>query len=233
MSTFVLIHGAGDVGWSWHLVAAELRSRGHEVFAPDLPGGDDALTLEDYAVAVTDLVGSPDDVVVVGHSFGAFTAPLVAERLSADVLVLLAGMVPWPGEAPEQWWENNRSAEAVQAQAALDGGLTGNEDPFVSFYHDVPRELAEDALSRERDHPSSTVMAEPWPLSAWPDIPTRYILCTEDRFFPPALLRRVVAERLGIEPDEVAGSHCAPLSRPAEIADLLSGYASAAGHRGA
>lgn len=231
MSTFILIHGAGDVGWSWHLVAAELRSRGHEVLAPDLPGDDDELTLEDYADAVVQLAGERDEVIVVGHSFGAFTAPLVAERLSADVLVLLAGMVPSPGEAPEQWWENTGCAEAVAAQAAIDGGLTGSEDPFVGFYHDVPRPLAEEALSRERNHPSSAVMAESWPLPAWPDIPTHYILCTEDRFFPPALLRRVVRERLGIEPDEIAGGHCAPLSRPAEIAELLTGYADAAGRR--
>jgi hypothetical protein len=30
MSTFVLIHGAGDVAWYWHLVEAELRARGHD-----------------------------------------------------------------------------------------------------------------------------------------------------------------------------------------------------------
>jgi hypothetical protein len=28
MATFVLIHGAGDVGWYWHLVERELRRRG-------------------------------------------------------------------------------------------------------------------------------------------------------------------------------------------------------------
>jgi pimeloyl-ACP methyl ester carboxylesterase len=37
MATFALIHGGGDVGWYWHLVEAELRERGHEVVAPDLP----------------------------------------------------------------------------------------------------------------------------------------------------------------------------------------------------
>ena len=37
MITFVLIHGAGDVGWSWHLVERELRRRGHDVVAPVLP----------------------------------------------------------------------------------------------------------------------------------------------------------------------------------------------------
>ena len=53
MSTFVLIHGAGDVGWYWHRVEAELRARGHDVVAPDLPGDDDSLELVDYADAVT------------------------------------------------------------------------------------------------------------------------------------------------------------------------------------
>lgn len=43
LSTFVLIHGAGDVGWYWHRVEAELRARGHDVVAPDLPADDDSL----------------------------------------------------------------------------------------------------------------------------------------------------------------------------------------------
>ena len=55
MSTFVLIHGAGDGGWYWHLVEAELRGRGHDVVAPDLPCEDDA-GLEDYADAVVEAV---------------------------------------------------------------------------------------------------------------------------------------------------------------------------------
>ncbi len=42
MSTFVLIHGAGDVGWYWHLVEAELRARGHDTVAPDLPADDES-----------------------------------------------------------------------------------------------------------------------------------------------------------------------------------------------
>ncbi|MBM2619562.1 hypothetical protein JIG36_28865 [Actinoplanes sp. LDG1-06] len=45
MATFVLIHGAGDVGWYWHLVEAELRARGHDTVAPDLPCADDTAAL--------------------------------------------------------------------------------------------------------------------------------------------------------------------------------------------
>jgi hypothetical protein len=40
-------------------------------------------------------------------------------------------------------------------------------------------------------------------------------------------MRRVVAERLGIVPDEIASGHCVALSRPRELASLLAGYAGA------
>lgn len=225
MSTFVLIHGAGDVGWSWHLVEAELRARGHDVVAPDLPGDDDTLTLDDYADAVVEAVGDRHDLVVVGHSYGAFTVPLVAARRRVEALFLIAGMVPAPGESPDQWWSNTGYMEAVRRQAARDGGLTGNDDPHIGFYHDVPHELAEEAMSKERAHPSSTASAQPWPLDAWPTVPTRFVLCTEDRFFPADLQRRLALERLGVVPDEITASHCVALSRPGELADILAGAA--------
>lgn len=228
MATFALIHGAGDVGWHFHLVAAELRARGHDVVAPDLPADDESLTLSDYADAVAEAVGDRRDLIVVGHSFGAFTAPLVTERSSVDVLVLLAGMIPAPGEPPERWWEDLGYESAVAEQAERDGGLTGSADPFVAFYHDVPRELAAQALSRERAHPSRTAMVEPWPMTAWPDVPTRFVLCRQDRVLPAEFLRGVVRERLGIAPDEIDGSHCVALSRPAALADVLERCAATA-----
>ena len=82
--------------------------------------------------------------------------------------------------------------------------MTGNADPYIVYYHDLPRELADEALSMERAHPSAAAMRTPWPLDAWPDVPTRCVVCTEDRFFPAGFLRRVAAERLGITPDEIA-----------------------------
>lgn len=227
MSSFVLIHGGGDSGSYWRLVESELRARGHEVVAPDLPADDESATLTDYADAVVDAAGGLRDVVVVGQSFGAFTATLVADRLPADVLVLVAGMIPAPGETPDDWWANTGYQAAVAEQAARDCGLTGNPDPYVGFYHDVPRELADESMAGERAHPSSASTAAPWPLDAWPDVPTKFVLCTEDRFFPPDFFRRLVAERLNIVPDEITSSHVPALSRPTELADLLEGYAKA------
>ena len=57
MATYVLIHGAGDVGWYWHLVERELRTRGHGVVVMDLPVDDDAATLSDYADTVVRAIG--------------------------------------------------------------------------------------------------------------------------------------------------------------------------------
>jgi pimeloyl-ACP methyl ester carboxylesterase len=224
MATFVLIHGGGDVGWHWHLLQPELSSRGHDSVAPDLPCEDPSATLADYAETVVEAVGGRRNVIVVGHSYGAFTAPLVADRLRADGLVLLAGMIPAPGEAPAAWWGNTGYAQAVREQAAEDGGTTGNPDPMVTYYHDVPRALAQEALRREREE-SSAAGSLPWPLEAWPNVRTRFVLCKDDRVFPARFFRRLARERLGITPDEISGGHCVALSRPRELADLLGGYA--------
>ena len=223
MAIFALIHGGGDVGWYWHLVEAVLRERGHEVVAPDLPCDDDSATLSDYADTVIEAIGGRRDLVVVGQSYGGFTAALVAGRLPVDLLVFVAAMVPAPGEKPADWWANTGYRQAVEEQGRRDGGLTGSDDPFVAYYHDVPRPLAEEALRKAREE-SQAAYDDPWPLASLPAVPTRFVLCTEDRFFPAPFLRRVVSERLGVVPDEIAASHCVALSKPHDLAALLDGY---------
>jgi pimeloyl-ACP methyl ester carboxylesterase len=227
MATFALIHGAADVGWYWHLVERELRARGHETVAPDLPCEDDGAGLAEYADTVARAAGHlrGSDLVVVATSFGGFTAPLVAARLRARAIVLVTGMIPAPGEKPEDWPANTGLWLAVAEQAARDGGKTGNSDPLITFYHDLPRDLAEQAAAKGGRAQSDTPGRSLWPLGAWPAIPTRFVLCTEDRFFPAGFMRRVVAERLGIVPDEITAGHCVALSRPKELAGMLAGYA--------
>ena len=224
MATFVLVHGAGDAGWYWHLTEAELRARGHETAAPDLPCDDGTASLDDYAATVAAAAAGRRDLVIVGQSYGAFTATLAASQLPARLLVLLAGMIPVPGQSPAQWWDNAGYRQAAEEQATLDGGKTGHDDPLVCYYNGVPRPLAEEALRRGGRGESTVVWDTPWPLTAWPDVPTKFVLCEDDRFFPAAFMRRVAGERLGIVPDEVPGCHCAALSHPKELTGLLVSY---------
>lgn len=220
MATYVLIHGAGDVGWYWHRLEAELRSRGHDVVAPDLPCEDDSAGLAEYADTVVAAMGGRRDLVAVAQSFGGFTAPLVCERVPVGLLVLLAGMIPSPGERPDDWMANTGWERARREQDERTGTPP---DDLALFYGDVPRDLAAEALRRARVQ-SATPGKAPWPLRAWPDVPTRFLLCRDDRFFPAAFMRRVARERLGVAADEIDGSHCVALSRPRELADRLETY---------
>jgi pimeloyl-ACP methyl ester carboxylesterase len=213
LATFAFIHGAGDVGWYWHLVEAELRALGHDTVAPDLPIEDDEAGLTEYAMAVVDAIQARRDVVVVAQSFGGYVAPIVADRSDARLIVLVAAMIPSPGESADEMFANTRW-EPEQVADSSEQSV---------FYHDVPRELAEEALSRG-GRQSETPGREPWPLGAWPDIETRFVLCRNDRFFPARWLRPLVRDRLGIEPAEIDSGHCPALSRPRELAGLLDRF---------
>jgi pimeloyl-ACP methyl ester carboxylesterase len=214
MATFVLIHGAGDVGWYWHLVEAELRARGHETVAPDLPCEDDSAGLSEYADTVLDVIGDRQHLVVVGQSLGGFAAPIVCDRVIADLLVLVAPMIPAPGDSPVSYWKTSGYDDEPREHY---------DDPVELFYQDVPPDLVAEAQSKGRTQ-SEARMGEPWPLEAWPNVETRVILCRDDHLLPAGFVRRVSQERLGITPDEIDGGHCIALSRPKELADMLVSY---------
>ena len=155
--------------------------------------------------------GFSKGLILVAQSFGGFTAPLVCARLPVGLLVLVAGMVPEPGERGDDWPANT--------------GFPGpqGESETEIFYDDVPDQVVSEAMKHGRRQ-SETPGRDPWPLDAWPDVPTRYLLCRQDRMFPAEWMREVVRARLGIEPDEIDSGHCPALSRPRELAERLEGY---------
>ena len=226
MTTFVLIPGAACDPSYWAPLTAELHRLGHVGVAVDLPCEDDAADLGDYADAAAATVlaagRAEDDLMVVAHSFGGFTEPLVCDRLPVRRLVLLTAMVPRPGEPPSLWWAATGHSEAVRAQDEREG--IDPDDEVARYYHDVPAVLKRLA-SRSARGQSGTPSRAPWPRASWPDVPTSYLLCREDRLFPAAFVRTMVADRLGLVPDEIDGSHHPMLSRPRELAARLAGYA--------
>ncbi len=224
MAVFALVHAAAVDSWYWHPLTAELQDRGQDVVAVDLPVDDDAAGLSEYAATVVETVGTRRDVVVVGHSFGGFTAPLVAEQVSAGLLVMLQAQIPAPGEAPDDWWGNTGHARARQQQDAIDGrDPAAPPDPLELMLHDTPTELARELLHHQREQ-SATPFEAPWPLTAWPAVPTRVLLSRGDRFLPLEFMRRVTRDRLHLEPDVMPGDHCPMLGHPTELADRLVAY---------
>ncbi|WBP86076.1 alpha/beta hydrolase [Kitasatospora cathayae] len=228
MATYVLIHGAAADAWYWGPLAAELRSRGHEVVAPDLPCDDESAGLAEYADAVVEAIGDRTELVVVAHSFGGFTGPLVCDRVPVDLLVMLQAQVPAPGETPGEWWDNTGYGPARQEADRRRGVPEGTEEDPRSFYlHDTPEPLATDLLANHQRGQAGTPFGTAWPLPAWPNVPTRALLSSGDRFFPAEFMRRVIIERLGFEPDEMPGDHMPMLGHPKELAERLEAYRTA------
>jgi pimeloyl-ACP methyl ester carboxylesterase len=114
-------------------------------------------------------------------------------------------------------------SEAARAAALAEGRDPDDDSPETVFLHDVPTDLWPESLHHVKQQ-SGTPFAAPWPLDGWPEVPTRFLLCLDDRLFPADLQRRVVSERLGFTPDEMPGGHLPALAHPEELADRLLAY---------
>jgi pimeloyl-ACP methyl ester carboxylesterase len=226
MATYGLVHGAWHGAWCWDELREELEERGHATVAVDLPCDDWDAGLSDNADIVVDALGDADDVVLVGHSLGGITIPVVAKRRAVQRMVFLCALLPKPGQTMD---------EVLGGDAAVLSPEFGkfiqvvNEDNSVSwdpasaveaFYHDCPPDLAKWAASKLRRQVWATTQ-ERSPLDAWPDVPSTYIVCSEDRTVSPEWSRRAAKEWIGADLIELPGGHSPFLSRPAELADVL------------
>jgi pimeloyl-ACP methyl ester carboxylesterase len=225
MATYALIPGGGGDPWEWHRLVPELVARGHEAIAVRLPSEDDAGGWSEYAAAVVDALGARSQVIVVAASMGGFTAPIVCARRPVDLLVLLNAMIPVPGETFNAWWSNTDSATArSEYHASIGLAPAQADDDAVIYYHDLPAGVRAEALARTWQDQSMTPLDQPWPLPAWPDVPTRVLTGRHDRMFPLEFQRRIARERLGLEVEEIDGGHMVAMSHPRHLANRLEVY---------
>jgi|HubBroStandDraft_6_1064221.scaffolds.fasta_scaffold152814_2 pimeloyl-ACP methyl ester carboxylesterase len=230
MSTFALVHGGAHGGWCWELVVPELERLGHSVVAPDLPFEDEEAGARAWADTVVDaLEGEGDDVVVVGHSLGGMTVPVVASLRPVRRMVFLAAMVPVPGMVYLDYLATEPDAVTFSTATSLgqgelpEPGAAGVDWAAArdGFYQDCPEPVARRAWERLRPQ-SMTVFTERCPIDVWPDVPSTYILMTDDRAVNPAWSRRVAKDRIGADLIELGGGHSPFYSRPVELAQVLA-----------
>lgn len=152
-------------------IIPKLAERDHTGVAVELPADDSTAGLDRYADVVAEAGRGRGDLVVVAQSLGGFIAPLVCDRLPVRELVLLNAMIPLPGETAGAWW------------AATSHEMPDDFDVASHFFHDVPDEVRTVGLSGGKEQ-SDRPFADPWPMAAWPNVATRVIVSTDDRFFP-------------------------------------------------
>jgi pimeloyl-ACP methyl ester carboxylesterase len=224
MTTFVLVHGHWHGGWAFAPVRVVLEARGHRTLAPDLPSDQPGAGAAANARAVlAAMAGVQDDVVLVGHSAGGLTIPLVAQDARVARLVFLAALLPEPGLTVLDQFaaDAGMALEGFRWTERGDGLLDVPEDVALEyFFHDCPPDAARDAVARLRPQTERTLV-EVTPLQAWPDTPHAAIVCAHDRILGPAWQARAARERLGVEPVVLDCGHSAALARPVELADAL------------
>jgi pimeloyl-ACP methyl ester carboxylesterase len=225
-----LVHGAWHRGASWAPLVVELQRRGLSSVTVDLPSDVPDAGVDAYAEQVLRaLQGVEEPLVLVGHSLGGLTIPVVATRRPVALLVYLCALLPDPGRSlveqratdPEMMTAQWRETYAPRQVALPDGRVEWPDEVAAEvFYHDCPPAEVPAAVRLLRPQ-ASMPMRERTPLTAWPEVPAEYILCTEDRAVSPAWSRDVARRRLGVTPRELAGGHSPFLAQPGRLADLL------------
>jgi pimeloyl-ACP methyl ester carboxylesterase len=219
VAVYGLVHGAWAGAWVWDLVTPHLEDAGHEVVAVDLPCEDPNATFSDYAEIVTHaLNGRGDDVVLVGHSTGGFTIPIVAARRPVREFVFVCGVIPVPGKSAVEVGLDFHGSDPAEWQIVNDDNSISLRPEAIAPYvaQDVDPVVVAEYAPRFRKQ-CLAPFAEPCPLESLPDLDYRYILCQEDRIVSPKWSRRIVPKRLGVEPIELPGSHSPMGSRPEDL----------------
>lgn len=221
-----LVHGAYHGAWCWEFLRPELERLGHRVITVDLPITDPTLGAEQYARTIEDALHPTTEPMLVGHSMAGLVIPYVATRRPIKRLVFLAAFLPAPGRSANE----QRATEAIDGRVAPrnaewtdlgdDVWMVGPKTATELFYHDAPPAVARWATQRLRPQ-AYAVFRETTPLTAWPEVDSRSIVCRDDRAINPDWVRSAARERLGIEATDLAGGHSPFLTRPGDLARVL------------
>jgi pimeloyl-ACP methyl ester carboxylesterase len=224
MSLFCLVHGSTQNASCWDLLMSELEKRGHEVARVNLPTNEPEASATRYADVIAQAIPADRcDAVVVAHSASGLFLPLVPERRRVRRLVFLAAVIPQIGKSLLEQVNSDRSMVNPEW---IGKDPTKDEEIARKFlFHDCFPERTDWALGTRSLMFARQAMLEVCPLRAWPDVPSSYVVCADDRTIQPDWSRRAARERLGIEPIELPGGHCPHVSRPRELAEVLAALA--------
>jgi pimeloyl-ACP methyl ester carboxylesterase len=231
MSTIVLVHGGWFGGWCWRRVAPLLLERGHDVHTPTLTGlgvrAHLARPQTGLAVHVRDVLAVLElddlrDVVLVGHSSGGAVITGVAQLAGDRVreLVHLDSFVPEPGESVFDLLGADRRAHFEGLVDAAGRMVLDNDVAMDGWAVTDPDDRAW-VSPRLRPYPVGG-LADPLPIAAVPDVPRRYVHCTDkpgvDSF---ADIAAAAADDDAWDFETLDTGHAPMVTAPRELADLL------------
>jgi pimeloyl-ACP methyl ester carboxylesterase len=233
-NTFVIVPGAWDTPAIIEPLRAPLEAAGHTVIVVDLPCEKADATLEQYADAVRSVL--PDDlsdVVLIGYSFGGFTATRVALEYPDLPVVYIAAWIPQAGASVLDLFAGGDPFEGGDEEAGLAafGGLIVSAGPglcalnvesYVAGMEPSVQDAARRELERTQRPQGIAVLREKWRGDL--DISGRsgYILTTADTLVPPDS-QRAMAASVGAQVAEIHTDHGPFREQPDRLAELVVG----------
>ncbi len=224
MPTIVLVHGAWHGPWAWDEVRRYLDLARIASAAVALPSvGEDTGKLgglaDDVAAvsAVLDELSGP--FVLVGHSYSgvpvtevAATREDVTHVVYASAFAIPAGtsMLDAIGGPPPEWWIFAEDRETIMP-----------DNPGAVLYGECAPAVANGAIARLRPQSACSVR-EPLRAAGYGETPATYVICERDAALP-ADMQEGIAGLAQAATVSLDADHSPMLSRPAELALILSG----------
>jgi pimeloyl-ACP methyl ester carboxylesterase len=228
----VLVHGAFHGGWCWAPVARLLRARGYQVFTPTQTGLGDRRHLIAAAtgmdVFVNDILEvllseELEDVVLVGHSYGARSISGVADRAPELIrrLVYIDGGLPMGSLSRLDSMPQAEREARIQAAIDFDGGISvpppsaarfGIADSDLASW--LERHLTPQPLAVER-----SVVELSRPIGA--GRPVTFVRCIEPPFEGTEASAAFARERADWRYVEISAGHNVMVTHPEETANLI------------
>ena len=213
-----MVPGAGTV---WHRTCrSPATDRSQSIFRATTPDQDWPNTPR---LPSASLPMAPDDLIVVGHSLGALTAAVVANRVKTRRLVFLAGIIGSPGLslADLATVDVKRDGHLKREDLEYDNGLFrfSRAGAMRVLFHDCDPDAADAAVAKLRFQKSQ--WEEVADFEDWKAEEIVSVVCSDDRVINPSWGRTVSKERLGVDALELPGGHSPWLSQPAEVARVL------------
>jgi pimeloyl-ACP methyl ester carboxylesterase len=226
--TVVLVHGAFADASGWGGVITRLQGGGYTAYAPANPLRGAAFD-SDYIRAFLATIDGP--VVLAGHSYGGTVITNAARGAdNVKALVYVAAFAPDEGETGQDAMAiaggEVPDLVSIAVLRPFPGAGEGNADATLqpaifpqAFCQDLPDDVARVMAYTQRPAALASLV-EPSGPPAWKDIPSFYVIASQDRIIPPAA-ERAMAERAGACTIEVDSSHVAMISHPDEVAQLI------------
>ena len=223
----ILVHGAFADATGWQKVIPLLEKKGLAVTAVQLPLKSLA---DDVAITKRLLDSQPGDVILVGHSYGGVVITEAgADNQKVKGLVYVAAFAPGAGEDLDGLIERfSPSALGTAVVPDSAGFLFIDRAKFQSvFANDLTEEEAS-LLAATQKPLAASIFGEPIKAAAWRNIPSWYVVSTQDNSINPEL-QRFMAKRMGAKIKEIKASHVSFISNPSEIARVIESAAASVG----